>query len=260
MPRLVTRRQALLEAGAYFAAPTFYSQSLQTVLARRYPDLQLLVLDLQTGKTLANTFAATPLPPGSLLKPFLAATPPMHPFEVTCRGHLDRCWKPHGPIHLTEAIAQSCNAFFLAWAALLDPAAISFLPPAPSHPTPADLIGITSAWRLAPLTLAHAYAALLASAQTPAAVRNGMALSATIGTAAQLGPHPGGVLAKTGTAPCLPESGQPCRIANDGFVLAAVPATRPTLLLLARKAGTTGAATAAQAGPILTDLRTLHAY
>ena len=256
----LTRRQALLHTAAYLTVPTFYSQSLQTHLASRYPTLHLLVLDILTHKPLANTFPATPIAPGSLLKPFLAATPPMHPFQVTCRGHADRCWKPHGEIRLTAAIAQSCNAFFLAWAALLDPAAIPFLPAPPARPTPADLIGLTSAWHLEPLALAHAYAALLTSALTPAAIRAGMALSATTGTAAQIGLHPGGVLAKTGTAPCVPQSDQPCRVTSDGLVLAAVPAARPTLVLLARKLATTGAATAALANPILTDLKTLHAY
>jgi hypothetical protein len=87
-----------------------------------------------------------------------------------------------------------------------------------------------------------------------------MTQAATTGTASRIGQHPGGVLAKTGTAPCIPTPSQPCKATGDGLVLAAVPAQSPTLLLLVRRRATTGALTAAAANPILTQLKTLHAY
>jgi cell division protein FtsI/penicillin-binding protein 2 len=155
---------------------------------------------------------------------------------------------------LPEAIAQSCNAYFLALARGLATASIPYLPPPPDT-APETLIGLNPAWRVAPMTLAGAYARLLA-APGHADVLAGMRGSATRGTAARLGPHPGGVLAKTGTAPCIDE---PCRASGDGLLVAAVPAALPTLLLLVRKRATTGAMTAEAAGPILHQLEALHA-
>jgi cell division protein FtsI/penicillin-binding protein 2 len=248
------------------AQQSLYAQSIQTALAARTPGLEILLLDLRTHETLANTFhsPATPIPAGSLLKPFLAlayahshtAPPP----AVVCHGHPDRCWKDggHGAITLTEAVAQSCNAFFLALARDVKPADIPYLPPPPQNPAPETLIGLTPDWRISPEALVQAYAALLAAPPSPTqtSIREGMAQSARHGTANRIGPHPGGVLAKTGTAPCVD---LPCKASGDGLVIAAVPAAHPTLLLLVRKRATTGAMTALAAGPILTQLESLHA-
>ena len=208
-----------------------------------------------------------PILVGSLLKPFLAlayggthATP--YP-TITCNGHADRCWKPHGSITLTEAIAQSCNAYFLALARTIPPSAIPYLPPAPANASPETLIGLTPGWLIAPSDLALAYATLLTApqqaTQTPAHsdVLAGMQGSALRGTAALIGPHPGGVLAKTGTASCIDPH---CRATGDGLLIAAFPAREPTLLLFLRKRATTGAQTARAAGPILNQLKALHAY
>ncbi len=242
------------------AQQSLYAQSIQTAIAARTPNLEVLVLDLRTHETLANTFhSAAPIPVGSLLKPFLAAaylkshadTP-----TTICHGHPDRCWRDggHGPITLTEAIAQSCNAYFLALARNIPPTDIPYLPP-PPNASPETLIGLNSDWRITPVALARAYGSLLTAA-TPSAILAGMSASARRGTANRIGPHPGGVLAKTGTAPCVD---LPCKASGDGLVLAAVPATRPTLLILVRKRATTGAMTAAAAGPILTQMESLHA-
>jgi len=240
---------------------TLYTQSLQASLATSR--LELLVHDLRQSKTLASTFHDTPIPIGSLLKPFLAlaylATP--HPaIHPICHGHADQCWTAHGALTLPQALAQSCNAYFLALARALNPDRITLPTPPPPNPTPEDLIGLTPRWLLTPETLVNAYAQLLASPTTPPQILDGMAASARTGTASRIGQHPGGVLAKTGTAPCIPTPTQPCKASGDGLVVAAVPAQSPTLLLLVRRRATTGALTAAAANPILTQLKTLHAY
>lgn len=248
-----------LFVGSASAQTSLYAQSIQTAIAARTPNLEVLVLDLRTHETLANTFhSESPIPVGSLLKPFLAAAYlKSHPAPtMVCHGKPDRCWKPlgHGSLTLSEAIAQSCNAYFLALAPNLPPADIPFLPP-PPNVRPETLIGLTPDWRITPDALAQAYAALL-TAPTPAPILDGMRNSARYGTANRIGLHPGGVLAKTGTAPCIDSH---CKASGDGLVVVAVPAAHPTLLILVRKRATTGAMTAAAAGPILTQLETLHA-
>jgi cell division protein FtsI/penicillin-binding protein 2 len=240
---------------------TLYAQSLQATLATSH--LELLVYDIAQSQTLASTFLSAPIPVGSLLKPFLALaylnTP--HPAVKTiCHGHADQCWTAHGALTLPQAIAQSCNAYFLALARTLQPSEITLPAAPPPNPAPEDLIGLTPRWLLTPETLVRAYAQLLASPTTPAQILTGMSASALTGTASRIGRHPGGVLAKTGTAPCIPAPNQPCRVSSDGLVLAAVPAKSPTVLLLARRRATTGALTAAAANPILTQLKALHAY
>ena len=74
---------------------TLYSQSLQTALTRQNPHLEFLLYDLRTQTPLANTFPnpAQPIPPGSLVKPFLAlayaAANSAFP-TITCHGHSDQ--------------------------------------------------------------------------------------------------------------------------------------------------------------------------
>ena len=242
--------------------PTLYAQSIQTALSAHSANLELLVLDLRTGDTLANTFAQPdrPIPVGSLTKPFLAlaylrAHPGAAP-TLTCRGHPDRCWKPlgHGALALPQALAQSCNAYFLALAARL-PANVPIpdLPP-PPNASSTTLIGLTPGWLISPNALAHAYASLFADPTLPLDILTGLRAAAASGTASRIGLHPGGVLAKTGTAPCIDVA---CKASGDGLVLAAIPAAHPTLLLLVRRRATTGAMAAAAASPILTLLQAL---
>jgi hypothetical protein len=267
----ITRRQSLrVLSGSLFAnfairsfpaawAQTLYQQSLEATLTQRNPHLEFVILDLKTNQTLVNTFGNTPIPPGSLLKPFLAlaylTNPRPTPFHVVCRGHADLCWKPHGTLTLPEAIAQSCNAYFLALARTLQPDSISLPGTPPPNPTPADLIGLTPRWTIPPQTLARAYAQLVAALTTPRAILEGMRFCAQHGTAAAISRAIGPALAKTGTAPC-----EGCKISGDGLVLAAVPATNPTLLALIRRRATNGATAALDAARLLTQLKALHAY
>ena len=248
------------------AQQSLYAQSIQSDLARTTPNIEILVLDLRTHETLADTFhhPQGPIPVGSLLKPFLAVAyfkdHPGAPPTVVCHGHPDRCWKDggHGAITLTDAIAQSCNAFFLSLAQGIDAGSIPYLPKPPANASSETLIGLNPDWRISPEALATAYESLLSAPpnSTQTSILNGMRDSARHGTANRIGVHPGGVLAKTGTAPCVDK---PCKASGDGLVVAAFPATHPTLLVLVRKRATTGAMTAAAAAPILSQLESLHA-
>ena len=145
------------------AQQSLYAQSIQSALAPTTPNLEILVLELRTHQTLADTFAhpQTPIPIGSLVKPFLAVaylkTHADSP-TIVCHGHSDRCWKPvgHGSLTLTQAIAQSCNAYFLAIARDIQPTDIPYLPPPPPnasptcrhlHPTPPLIPSLASTLR-----------------------------------------------------------------------------------------------------------------
>ena len=245
-------------------AQGLYEQALARAVGVPAPGCDWLLLDLRGGRPLLDTFAPRPMPVGSLLKPFLAlAYARSHTVfpTVLCRGHADQCWSVpgHGSMTLRDAIAHSCNAYFLTVARGLDPADIPYLPAPPRNPSPETLIGLTPAWPVAAPALARAYGALLNARATPAlaALRAGMRLCATQGTAARLGEHAGGVLAKTGTAPCVD---LPCRATGDGLAIAAVPLRQPTLLVLIRRRATNGATAAAEAGQLLSRLETVHAY
>jgi cell division protein FtsI/penicillin-binding protein 2 len=243
---------------------SLYAQSLQAALARLNPGVELLLYDAPRSLVLASTFAdpALPIPVGSLLKPFLAfayLSRAHHPeLGTLCHGRQDLCWKPggHGVLNLPDALAQSCNAYFLALAAALSPDEITLPTRPPADATAADLIGLHPRWLLPPETLVAAYARLLPQTTWP--ILDGMRRSATEGTAQRIGNHPGGVLAKTGTATCIPMP-TPCQASSDGLVFAAVPAQNPSLLLLVRRRATTGATTALTAGLILNQLERLHA-
>jgi len=168
-------------------------------------------------------------------------------------------------------LAESCNAYFLALArelsfggdeALQRVSAEYGLPKPPAPAKAAMLIGVTPEWRIGPVALARAYAKL-ARANDPAADRLQAGMRAAAlpgGTAARLGPHPGGALAKTGTAPCVADADEARCLANgDGLVVAIAPAENPRWVLLVRRRGTTGAVTAEIAGKMLASLESSHA-
>jgi cell division protein FtsI/penicillin-binding protein 2 len=249
---------------------SLYAQSVRTAVAPATRGLEVLVLDLRTQEWLVDTFQRSDafqgsdaeIPVGSLVKPFLALaygrTHRSFP-TVVCHGHVDRCWSAggHGAMGVTEALAHSCNAYFLALARELRVSDIPYLPRPPEGASPAVLVGLVGDWRMAPRALVEGYAAMLAAPGSPAIaqVRAGMRGAAARGTAARVGVHPDGVLAKTGTAPCVDRA---CVATGDGLVVVAVPAVHPTLVMLVRRRGTTGAMTAENAGRILTRLEALH--
>lgn len=203
---------------------------------------------------------------------------------VHCHGKSDGCWRAggHGSLGLEAALAGSCNAYFLAlardlaatramdgqvagMAALQRVSAFYGLPSPPEFGTdaqlqrmPQTLIGLDADWRVTPAALVHAYAVLAAQSRNKVVQRllTGLKLAADRGgTAAKIGEHLGGVLAKTGTAPCVPESDAPrCLASGDGLVVAIFPAEEPKFLLLVRRRGTTGAVAAELAGKMLSRL------
>jgi cell division protein FtsI/penicillin-binding protein 2 len=272
--------------------PTLFAQATSTMLDREFPSprVDYLLLDLRTGQTVAIRWphADTPIPVGSLLKPFVAlAYNQLHASLanraefpiVQCHGKSDGCWRPggHGSLALEHALAQSCNTYFLTLArdvstsgaagteALNRVSAAYGLPPPPAQTAPATLIGLSPAWRIAPLDLAHAYARLTvqphteSSSEVATRLLAGMKLAAQPGgTASRIAALPGGVLAKTGTAPCVqdlnPESNR-CLANGDGLAIVLFPADSPRLLILVHQRGATGAQTAELAGKMLTRLQ-----
>jgi len=252
-------------------AQGIFSQAATAALERNFPgpETSYLLLDA-SGSVLAERWPSQPaqpaVSPGSLVKPFLAvAYAEQHGGQfpiVRCLGTRSRCWLPagHGALGIEEAIAQSCNAYFLALANGLDrrQAAQTFTRYGLAGPA-ADakdesLVGLGSAWKEPPLALARAYLKL--ATEQPTAVQGkitrGMLASAQRGTAravdAALGEN--AALAKTGTAVCshTPQG------AADGFTLVVYPAAQPRLLLLVRVHGVTGADSAKVAGAMLRSL------
>jgi cell division protein FtsI/penicillin-binding protein 2 len=193
---------------------------------------------------------------GSLLKPFLAlaysATHERYP-AIYCAGSASGCWhaRGHGEQHFVEALANSCNTYFLALTAMIDRAALDSVclayglqAPARSLPA-ADLIGLGHGWPQSPLNVARAFASLAANAGETGArtVLAGMARCAKSGTARAVGVS---CYAKTGTAPCshLP------RASGDGFAVAIYPLDQPRSLVLLQHHNTTGANAARDVGPL----------
>lgn len=238
------------------AAPPLYEQSVIRVLHDRFaaPALSYLLVEARTERVADARWRepGRPAPLGSLVKPFVAlAYGETHGFEYPefeCRGAAGGCWRPrgHGRIGLAQAIAQSCNAYFLALASRLraeDVAAVArrfgFAPP-PEGAGALTLAGHGDEWRIAPADIARAYAGLLTEPGA-AAVLRGMALSARSGTA-----HAAGAgVAKTGTAPCTHQPRAP----GDGYaVLADDPGG---YVLLVQVHGTTGAQAAVTAARMM---------
>jgi stage II sporulation protein D len=251
------------------APPSLFAQAAQARLDRDFPSnsVSYVLLDAHSGTVLAERWpgSARPIPVGSLIKPFtaLAYARFHHRFPVViCHGQSDRCWLPrgHGRLTLSEAIAQSCNAYFLALAreVSVDQANAVFdtfaLPPLNPADKSLALAGLSDEWQVTPLALARAYARL---AQDPlhdgsSEIFIGMRGSAEEGTAraVSLILPAGAVLSKTGTARCthIP------RGAADGFTLLLYPAGDPRFVLLTREHGVTGATTAVTAAKILRAL------
>jgi hypothetical protein len=249
---------------------SLFAQATSAMLERNFasPRVEYVVLDLKTRHMIAIrwTHEGAVIPVGSLLKPFVAIAYGMshsNQFPVVrCEGRRSGCWRAdgHGPMGLEQAIAESCNAYFLALAGQVAPDDLGRVQgtydlPAPTvaEPSPATLIGLTADWRVTPFALAQAYAALSNETGDPVVKRlvAGMRMAALPGgTAARVGTHVGGVLAKTGTAPCIDH----CVADGDGLVVVLAPATRPRWLILVRERGTTGAQTAEIAGKMLQSL------
>ncbi len=243
-----------------------FTRTAAAILHRDFSGISYLLLDIRSGVTLASNWdgAKSPVPVGSLLKPFTAiAYAEAHHFRFpqhTCTA--GACWLPrgHGRLGIVRATALSCNAYYTQLAAQVSPAQVAevarrFGLKGPRiGASPEELIGMHSTWGEAPQAIARAYAELLGRRTQPGVkdIVEGMAEAARDGTAAGIG-HPvarPAALAKTGTAPCTHKKHAP----GDGFVVVAWPADAPRYLLLARQHGVPGARAAFTAGRMLRAL------
>jgi cell division protein FtsI/penicillin-binding protein 2 len=267
MKRAFMLSLALLLCGLPGRSTSLYEQSVQKAVNQRFKslDISYLLIDAQTRNVIAFRWpdSGRPVPPGSLLKPFVAlAYAQSHDFKYpvfNCRGSIDGCWYPpgHGRIGITQAIEYSCNAYFLKLAQRVSSQNLRMaaeqlgISTTPQAFTPAALIGLGGLWRVTPRQLALAYLNLAAQADGPgeAPLIRGMALSAEAGTTSAIDRALGGrsALAKSGTAPCIHSRHAP----GDGYVIVLHPAESPQLLLLVCVHGVPGAKAAVTAGQIL---------
>ncbi len=271
LPTLTVLMALLVHSHASPAAdqpPSFFAQTAQATLDHEFPSdsISYLLLDAHSGRVLAGRWPNPdqPIPVGSLIKPFTASayarTHRQFP-TVVCNGERDSCWLPrgHGRITLTVAIAQSCNAYFLALSrdvSVDDANAVLTrynLPPVDAANKSLALAGLSNSWQVTPLSLAHAYTAFARDSRDhDPGIFSGMRESAQEGTARAVDVAlPGrSALAKTGTARCThtPHG------AADGFTIVLYPADDPRFVLLTRVHGVTGATTAATAAQMLRSL------
>jgi len=250
---------------------SLFAQAASQRLAHDYPDasMSFLLIDVPSGKTLASRWdnLDTPIPLGSLVKPFTAlAYGEHHAFLFpphVCRGSATGCWRPrgHGLVDLSTAIAYSCNSYFRVLteqmtAADVAPTAMHFglEPPASASAGPA-LAGLGDRWLISPPHMAGAYLELVRRRDQPGVrqILAGMAQSAQQGTGAEVDralPFPY-ALVKTGTAMCTHSTHAP----GDGFAIVMTPSQEPRTLLMVRVHGVPGAQAAKIAGEMLRSLQ-----
>lgn len=246
-------------------AATLEDQSIARALQREFPDrgASYLLIRLDDRRTAAARWpdADTPVPVGSLVKPFLLlAYGEAHQSRfprLTCRGERDRCWRPsgHGVAGVREALAGSCNHYFRELARNTPESVLRSilqrygLPP-PARNDPDAWIGAGDAWRIPPAAVAAAYAELLRRSAEPAAgaAVGGMKLAASAGTAQAIGIRG---MAKTGTAACLSSP----RDDGDGFAVALFPRDQPRFVLLVRLHGKPGSKAAEVAAAMIRVIR-----
>jgi cell division protein FtsI/penicillin-binding protein 2 len=220
-----------------------------------------LVVDVRTREVLQQHWpdADAPIPVGSLVKPFTALAYSGDFPEFVCKGSANGCWLAHGHgrVKFREALAKSCNAYFLNLARGVDSSTLAVVASkfgisAPVTDTAQARIGLGRDWKISPIALARAYSELAARASEPrvAEVLAGLRAAAQSGTAGGIG-RDVTVLAKTGTATCIAGRGH----AGDGFTVVLDPADAPRAVLLVRVHGAPGAEAAKSAGRVL---RTLH--
>jgi cell division protein FtsI/penicillin-binding protein 2 len=227
------------------------------------PEMNYLVLDAPSGQVLASRWpdADVAVPVGSLVKPFLALAYGGAFPEFECTGSGGGCWRAqgHGHLKFSEALAQSCNAYFLNLARMVDGGALrvtaaKFGIPPPAKPTPDARIGLGDAWRIAPLALARAYIELTARRGEPHVdeILAGLEGAARTGTAKAIGP---GAFAKTGTAECAGRKDTGGKDSGDGFAMVLEPAEAPRIALLVRVHNVPGAEASKTAARMLKVVR-----
>lgn len=233
--------------------------ALLALILAASPDVNFIAVDVRTRQVVKQDWPAAemPIPVGSLVKPFtaLAASGPFPQF--VCHGTSDRCWfkKGHGAEQFRDALANSCNAYFLELAKDVDlhslaVVAAKFGIPLPAADTPEARIGLGRDWQIAPLALTRAYCELTSRSAEPrvAEILAGMRLAAESGTASAVGR---GALAKTGTAPCVAQR----KHKGDGFTIVLEPAEAPRVAILVRVHGVPGAEAAKSAAVVARNFR-----
>jgi cell division protein FtsI/penicillin-binding protein 2 len=237
-------------------APTLFEQSVVRILTRDFPQAQFVLVRVESEQVLGKRWesATIPIPVGSLVKPFTAlAFGSGDPGRAKCDPV--QCWRlaGHGEVGLVEALAQSCNSYFLQTAAVkvtqgsLASVLNRFDLPSPDDPSSETLIGLGTAWKIAPERLAQAYARLVNASDT-GAILQGLRIAGISGTARLLG---GTALSKTGTAPCSHQGKAP----GDGYVAMLFPPTAPKYVLLVQVHGVSGAEATRTAVKMLHVLR-----
>ena len=234
---------------------------LSAVIGAGRPPLQWIALNLASGVDSHHwDQSEMPVSMGSLLKPFLAiayrATHAAWPVSH-CAGSSSGCWFPdgHGSQNIVQALANSCNAYFLRLAAAVDRAALETtclvygLERSRRELSASNLIGLSEGWPQRPRNVVRSFARLAANASDKDVriVLTGMARCAAGGTARAANFD---CFAKTGTAPC---SHRP-RSEGDGFAIAIYPRDQPRRLLLVQHHAVTGAVAARDLRPIAASL------
>src|SRR3954452_21224997 len=269
----------LCVVAACWPQPAVERESSARLLDHNFPDtaVEYILLDARTGDLLTSRWDRPdqPVPLGSLVKPFTAlAYGDEHNFqypEFECRGKGDRCWYPrgHGNIGLVQAVAQSCNAYFLNLASDLRPSSVAAVLRRYSiydlseKGSPESMVGLGSAWKISPLGMLRAYAELSRRRDQPGVseIIRGMQISETSGTGLGVGSvlrkSGASAITKTGTAPCVHshdgnlEPSTPHGFAGDGYVIALYPAADPHLALMVRLHSAPGSKAAEVAGKML---------
>jgi cell division protein FtsI/penicillin-binding protein 2 len=243
----------------FLAIAAIFAADLTPALNRAEPRADYIAIDVRTHNVIAQRWADadTAIPVGSLVKPILAmAWSGPYP-EFDCKGAAGSCWRaqPHGYLRFPQALAQSCNAYFLQFAAQVNEdslraTALTFGVEPPSSTRAEGRIGLGEAWRITPISLLRAYAELASRRGDPRVdpILSGLELAAREGTARELGR---GILAKTGTAACV----APRRHSGDGLAIALAPAEAPRVALLVRLHDVPGAQAAKATARLLPILR-----
>ena len=201
-------------------------------LALPAPPACSLLMDIRSRRILETNWPdlSVPLAFGSLMKPFAALSYEGKFPVLECRG----CWKPggHGRISLIEAIAYSCNSYFLTLARGCTPDRIArtcetYGLSLPVSAQPEAWIGLGVGWQVTPVELLGAFCELALRARDPgpAAVLAGMKMCARRGTARAIQQN---AYAKTGTGPCHHRP----KGSGDGYTVALFPVEAPALAKL----------------------------
>lgn len=207
--------------------------------------VEQLVIEAATGRVLRSGFVPGRREPvGSLVKVFTALAYGSNFPEVICTGR--ECWKGHGRMDLVNAVAQSCNGYFLQLARGVTQSDVAMVAASygvapPVEDTAEARIGLGRGWLETPEALALAYVSLVKRRQEPAAalIVEGLRQCARRGTAKACG---AGMLAKTGTSVCMHRPAMP----GDGWALGLFPEDLPRYVVVVREHGVPGSTAAAR--------------